>query len=263
MDFMVDGLKTHVATGGRDEVAGEPVVILIHGAGLDRTIWQLQSRSIAFRDRRVLSVDMPGHGRSEGKSLQSISDMADWIGRFMDAAGVESAMLIGHSMGALVALEAAARLPERIEQLVLMGAAEKMPVHPDLLKAAQDNKPLAPELIVYWGLGEKAKIGGHPEPGLWVHSAIEVLLKLAPENVLASDLNACNDYKNGSESATMVNCPTLLVLGHDDLMTPAKAGKALADHIADSRTVVIEKCGHMMMIEHPNQVFNAFNEFVF
>jgi pimeloyl-ACP methyl ester carboxylesterase len=263
MDFTVDGLKTHVATGGREAQEGEPVVILIHGAGMDRTVWQYQNRNIAYRGRRVLAVDLPGHGRSEGTPPNTIAGMADWITRFMDAAGVTQAILIGHSMGALIALDAAGRFPERVEKLVLMGVAETMPVHPDLLAAAEANQPLAPELIVFWGVGERSQIGGHPNPGFCVQGASEALLKISPDDMIANDLAACNEYSDGVESAKKVKCPTLFVLARDDKMTPPKKGLALAENITDARSVVIEESGHMMMAETPNQVFDALKGFVF
>lgn len=263
MDITVDGKTAHAATGGKALNSEEPAVVLIHGAGLDRTIWQLQTRNIANRGRRVFAVDLPGHGRSEGPALSEIGDVADWLARFMSAAGVETATVIGHSMGALVALEVAARYPKRVDKLCLMGVAEKMPVHPDLLAAAEKNQPLAAELIVYWGLGEKAQIGGHPLPGLWVHQSSQVLLEAAKPGILFGDLSACNGYASAIEAAARVACPTLLVLGRDDKMTPIKKAQPLADVIADARTVIIEKCGHMVMSERPNQVFDALKGFVF
>ncbi|NQU59420.1 MAG: alpha/beta hydrolase [Rhodospirillales bacterium] len=262
MDIIVDGQKTHVATGGRDALAGEPVVILIHGSGMDRTVWQFQSRNIAFQGNCVLGVDLPGHGRSEGAPPETIAAMADWLGRFMDAAKVESATLIGHSMGSLIALDMAARFPERVDKLVLMGVAESMPVHPELLEAARQNLPLAPELIVFWGLGDKAKIGGHPQPGLWIHGANETLLKLSQAGVLATDLAACDIYTDATSSARKIKCPTLFVLGRNDLMTPLNKGIALADMVEGSSTAIIERSGHMMMCERPNQVYDALKGFV-
>lgn len=263
MDVIVDGLKTHAATGGRDGGGGEPVVILIHGSGMDRTVWQFQSRNIAFRGRRVLAVDLPGHGRSDGAPPETIAAMADWLGRFMDAAEVETATLIGHSMGSLIALDMAARYPDRIDRLVLMGVAETMPVHPELLEAAAQDRPLAPELIVYWGLGEKARIGGHPQPGLWIHGANETLLKLSRPGILATDLAACDTYTGAATAARKIECPTLFVLGRDDRMTPLKKGLELAGMVKDSRCVVIGRCGHTMMCERPNQVYDALKGFVF
>lgn len=263
MDYVVDGLKTHVATGGREAQEGEPVVILIHGAGMDRTVWQYQNRNIAYRNRRVLAVDLPGHGRSEGTPPTNIADFADWITRFMDAADVDKAILIGHSMGALIALETAARHADRVEKIVLMGVAETMPVHPDLLAAAEANEPLAPELITFWGVGERSQIGGHRNPGFCVQGASEALLKISPDNMIYNDLAACNDYSDGVESAEKVACPALFVLADDDKMTPAKKGLALAGHIKDSQSVVVENAGHMMMTEDPDKVFDALKGFVF
>ena len=263
MDLIVDGQTVHSATGSREGGADEPVVIMIHGAGMDRTVWQLQARNIAFRKRRLLAVDLPGHGRSEGDPLETIADMADWITRFMDAGGIASATLIGHSMGALVALEAAARHPGRVEKLVLMGVAETMPVHPDLLNAARENKLLAPELIIFWGMDDSSKVGGHPEPGFWVRGVNQTLLELSRSGVLGVDLAACNDYDGGREAAAKTACPALFILGRQDKMTPAKKGAALAEAMADARTVVIEHCGHMMMNERPNEVHDAFKGFVF
>ena len=263
MDISVDGLNTHVATGGRESFADEPVVILIHGAGMDRTVWQFQSRHIAYRERRVLAVDLPGHGRSEGTPPDTIQGMADWITRFMDAAGVDKAILIGHSMGALIALDTAARYPDRVEKLVLMGVAETMPVHPDLLAASEADKPLAPELIVFWGIGERSQIGSHPNPGFWVQGASEALLKHSANGIIANGLAACNNYSDAMESAKKVHCPALFILARDDKMTPAKKGLALAEHVAAAQSIVIEESGHMVMAETPNQVLDALKGFVF
>jgi pimeloyl-ACP methyl ester carboxylesterase len=263
MDIIVDGLKAHVATGGRVPITGEPVVILIHGSGMDRTVWQFQTRNIAFRGIRVLAVDLPGHGRSEGTPPKTITKMADWLSRFMDAAKVKQATLIGHSMGSLIILDMAARYPKRVKKLVLMGVAETMTVHPDLLEAAKQNLPLAPELIIYWGLGEKARVGGHPEPGLWIHGANETLLKLSAPGILASDLNACNIYNDAAAMAKKIECPTQFVLGRNDQMTPLKKGQELAEMVKDSNVVIIERCGHMMMAERPNQVYDVLKKFVF
>ena len=257
MDVTVDGKRAHAATGGRDPGPGEPAVVLIHGAGMDRTVWQLQTRNMAHRGRRVFALDLPGHGRSEGPALATIEEMADWVAAFLQAAGVESATFMGHSMGALVALECARRHPETADGLVLCGIAEEMPVHPDLLAAAAAGDVLAAELIVFWGLGDKAQAGGHPLPGLWVKGASQVLVESAKAGVLASDLAACNDYGSARPAAEAVACPALFVLGRDDKMTPARSGRALAEAMADARVSVLERCGHVMMIERPNEMYGA------
>jgi len=262
MEISVNGLKAFAATGGRALNANEPAVIFVHGAGLDRTIWQLQTRNIAFMGRRVYALDLPAHGRSDGQPLATITDMADWVVAFMDAAGIDKAKLIGHSMGAFVSLETAAKHPDRVEKLCLMGVAETMPVHPDLLAAAKDNQNLAPQLIVCWGLGEAAKIGGHPHPGYWLKNSCQTLLERAKNGVLFNDLTACDHFKGALDAATRVDCETLFVLGKDDMMTPVKKARPLADAVQTSTTAMIEDCGHMLMNERPHQVFEALKRFV-
>ncbi|NQW01129.1 MAG: alpha/beta hydrolase [Rhodospirillales bacterium] len=257
MDFQVDGEQVHAATGSRPLERAEPAIILIHGAGMDRTVWQLQTRNIAYQGRQVYAVDLPGHGRSAGAALTSIEAMADWLDRFMAAAGLKTATVIGHSMGALVAIAFAARYPARMDNLCLMGIAETMPVHPDLLSAAKNNEALAADLIVFWGVGEKAQTGGHPHPGLWVQGASRTLLGLSRSDVLYVDLVACNAYAGVLAAAQKVQCPTRFILGRDDKMTPAARARSLGAAIGQSETTVIDSCGHMMMLECPNQVHAA------
>ena len=262
-EFNVDGRIAHAANGSRENNPDDPVVILIHGAGLDRTIWQMQTRNIAFQGRRVFAVDLPAHGYSEGPVIPTIEEMADWLTQFMKVAEVDCATVMGHSMGSLIALDLAARYPNHVEKLILTGVAEAMPVHPELMGAAKANEPLAPELIVYWGLGEKAQTGGHPLPGLWVHGASEVLLKNANLGVLANDLAACDGYGDAKEKASKIACPTYFVFGRDDKMTPVNSGKRLAKMIEGAQVSVLERCGHMMMIERPNEMFHALRPVIF
>jgi pimeloyl-ACP methyl ester carboxylesterase len=159
MQFEVDGHQTYAATGGRPFDLAKPTVIFIHGAGMDHSYWQLQSRWFAWHGWSVLAVDLPGHGRSDGDPLTSIAGMGAWIGRLMDAAGVKTATVIGHSMGSAVALEAAALLTGRVDRLALLGVSETIPVHPALLKAAEANDPKAYDMMTAWGHGPSAKMG--------------------------------------------------------------------------------------------------------
>jgi pimeloyl-ACP methyl ester carboxylesterase len=257
MELSVNGDKVFAATGGRVFDGALPVVCFLHGAGLDHSVWSLQARYLARHGRAVLAVDMPGHGGSEGAPLSSIAEMADWVASFLDAAGVEKAALVGHSMGALVAIEAAVRGPELIGALVLLGAAETMPVHPDLLAAARENDPLAARLITSWGHAGDAKVGGHPSPGLWMVGGATRLLERSRPGTLYTDLKACADYGSAAPAANRVACPTVLVLGAADMMTPCAKGEALAAAIEGAATVVLPGCGHMVMVERPDATTDA------
>ena len=132
-------------------------------------------------------------------------------------------------------METAARHPELVARLALIGVAAKMPVHPDLLAAAKANAPLAVDMVSLWGLGAAATLGGSPAPGLWMLGGAARLLERAAPGVLHADLAACNAYRSADEAARKVVCPTTLILGERDLMTPLKSGKALAALIAGAR----------------------------
>src|ERR1700716_3756342 len=258
MQLSVNGIDTFVATGGRDFDVSQPTIVLLHGAGFDHTAWALHSRWFAHHGFGVLAPDLPGHGRSSGAPLATIADMADWTAAFVDACGAEKAKLVGHSMGSLIALETATRRPAKVSALSLIGTAAAMTVGPDLLKAAETNDRSAIDMVSIWGLGFQAELGGSLAPGLWMHSGAQRVLEQCRPGGLFSDLSACNTYGNDLAAAARITVPTTVILGERDMMTPARAGKALAAALPNSRTVVLRGAGHMMMVEQPDELLAAF-----
>ena len=118
MEFLVDGKTAFAATGGRAFDAARPAILFVHGAANDHSVWHLPARYFAHHGFAVAAIDLPGHGRSEGAPLETIDDMAAWLGRARDAIGLGRAVLAGHSMGALIVLSAAAAAPERTDKLI-------------------------------------------------------------------------------------------------------------------------------------------------
>lgn len=257
MRLEVDHRAVFAANGGKPFQTGQKLLILLHGAGGDHSVWALQSRWLAHHGANVLAVDLPGHGLSEGPAITDIGALADWCARLIEAAGAQSAALAGHSMGSLIALETAARHPGLVDRLALIGAAAQMPVHADLLAAAQANSHDAIDMVSLWGLGAPAALGGNIAPGQWMLGGTERLLEKAAPGVLHADLAACNAYQSGAAAATKVKCPTTLILGQRDAMTPLKAGRALAEIIPGARSVVLPGAGHMLMTERPDDVLDA------
>jgi pimeloyl-ACP methyl ester carboxylesterase len=260
MQLSVNGIDTFVATGGRPFDKLLPAVVLLHGAGFDHSTWALQSRWFAHHGYSVLAPDLPGHGRSPGKPLTTITELADWTAALLDAAGAPKARLVGHSMGSLIALETAARHPDKVSGLSLIGTAATMTVGPDLLKAAEANDLAAIDMVSIWGLGFKAELGGSLAPGLWMHQGAQRVLQRCALGVLYSDLNACNAYQNALAAAAQIKVPVTFILGERDMMTTAKAGKTLAAAIPHARTVVLTGAGHMMMIEQPDELLAALKD---
>ena len=257
MLLRADNIETFASNGGRAFDPSLRLAVFLHGAGLDHSVWALQSRWFAYHGWSVLAPDLPGHGRSGGEPLASIEAMADWVIRLIEAAGAKSAKLIGHSMGSLVALEAAARHPGHVTELGLIGAAAAIPVSPDLLAAAKANDHDAIDMVSIWGHGFSAGLGGSLAPGLWMLGGAERLLERARPGVLFADLLACDSYKGGPAAAARISAPVTLVLGERDLMTPHKAGRALAAALPNPRVTVLPGAGHMLMAEHPDEVLKA------
>jgi pimeloyl-ACP methyl ester carboxylesterase len=257
MEITVDGRRAFASTGGEVFDVGLPAAVLIHGAGMDHTVWSLQARYLAHHGHGVLAIDLPGRGRSQGPLLESVEAMAEWVGKLLDSVGLARAALVGHSMGALVALEAAAQLPARVSHLGLIGVASSMPVHPDLLAAAKANHALASALVTSWGFGQSGHLGRNPSPGLWMMGGAFRLLEHAAAGVLANDLAACAVYQDAPAAAAKVACPTLLLLGADDRMTPAKKGRELALSIRGAEVRMLPAVGHMVMAEAPDETIDA------
>jgi pimeloyl-ACP methyl ester carboxylesterase len=132
-----------------------------------------------------------------------------------------------------------------------------MTVGPDLLKAAEANSQDANDMVSIWGLGFNAELGGSLAPGLWMHGGAQAVLRACEPGVLFKDLSACNSYTNALQAAAGIKVPTTLILGERDMMTPAKAGKALAAAIAHAKTVVVPGAGHMIMAERPDELLAA------
>jgi pimeloyl-ACP methyl ester carboxylesterase len=262
MLLTVDGARVFAATGGRAFDTGQPAILFVHGAGMDRTVWSLQARYLAHHGRSVLAVDLPGHGRSEGPALASIEAMAAWLLGAVKAAGLERCSLVGHSMGAFVALAAAALSPGSVERLALIGIAAAMPVHPDLLAAARAGDPKAWALMVDWGHGREGRIGGNPAPGLWRVGGGYRLLQRGGPGVLAADLAASAAYEGAVAAAAMIRCPVLMILGAEDRMTPPDKAAPLGQAMGDVRTILLPRCGHMLMAERPNEVVDALAGFL-
>jgi pimeloyl-ACP methyl ester carboxylesterase len=260
MIFDVDGRKTFAATGGQPVRTDRPVAVFLHGAGMDHSVWTLPGRYVAHHGGTALALDLPGHGKSEGPALTSIQDMAAWVWRALDAQKINRVFLVGHSMGALVSLEAVKANPQLVAGLILIGFAPKMPVHPDLLDAAKRNDPKAAELIASWGFGPAGQMGGNQTPGLAMLPLGLRLIQRAPAGTLHADLAACDAYRDAENAQP--SCPVLLLQGTVDRMTPAKTAKAYVEKLPNAEIRMRDGIGHMVMAEAPDDVTAALRDFI-
>jgi len=261
MELQVAGRKAYAYTGGKPFDPLLPAIVFVHGAQHDHSVWALQSRYFAHHGYSVLAVDLPGHGRSEGPALASVEAMAAWVLELVAAAGASSAAIVGHSMGSLIALEAAGQAPARVTRVALIGAAFPMKVSDALLDAARDDEPRAFDMINQWSHSGVSHRPGNPGPGFSVFVGNLRLMQRQAPGVLLNDFNACNVYGAGAQRAAALGCPALFVLGERDMMTPPKAARGLIDAIAQHEVVVVPRCGHASMAERPDAVLAALKAF--
>lgn len=260
MILTVDGHAAYAYTGSKAFEAARDPLVFIHGGGLDHTVWLLQSRYFAHHGHGVLAPDLPGHGKSAGEPLGSIEEMADWTVRLLDAAGVDSATLIGHSMGALVVHDAAARHPDRVRRAVLIAVSVPMPVGDALLSAARENSHDAFDMVNIWGHGTRAAIGGNQVPGMWMMGSAVRLLERSAPGVLFADLNACNEYRDGLASSPRIACPVHVILAREDRMSPVRAAREMLDALPGAEVTMLDDCGHMIMEERPGELLDLLIE---
>ena len=245
-----------ISTGGLDFDVNKPSIILIHGSGLTHIVWSLHEQFYASQGYNVLSIDLPGHGSSEGPSLVTIESMSDWIKSLMEVLNISKITIVGHSQGCLVGIDFASRYPNLIKNLVLAAGSYKMPVNQDLIDFAEAGDEKAVLLMMKWGYeGSKAFIGGNPVKKI-INSSRDII------EILSVDLNACNNYKAGKESLERINCPTLCIYGDLDKMVPLKIGNKMSELIKNSETKVIANCGHMIIFEKAFEMRNIVKEFI-
>ncbi len=269
-ELEIRGREVYCGAGGAAWRPKRPLALLLHGAGCDHTVWALQARSLAQHGWNVAAPDLPGHGASADLDLYTIADFATWTVDFAAEvaamAGSKELALIGHSMGACIAVDAAARPNRLTSRVALLGAGETLRVNPGLLTDTLKRPLDAHRFIAAFGHGAGAHFGGAESPGLWMLGATMALLDRCAPEVLHRDFAACNEWE-GSESAPGIRCPALVVSGAGDRMTPPRAGRALADRIGGGNGgsagfVTVADAGHMLMAEAPGAVTRCLRDFL-
>ncbi|RZI61023.1 MAG: alpha/beta hydrolase [Rubrivivax sp.] len=264
IQLTVNGARTFCYTGGKPFDPAKPTVVFLHGVLNDHSVWILQTRYFAHHGWNVLAPDLPGHCKSEGEPPRSVEEAAGFVLALLDAAGVQKAALVGHSFGALVALEAAGRAPERVTHLALVGVAYPMKVSPALLEHSQHDPMKAISMVNGYSHSTLAPPPSSLGPGTWLYGSSQALMRrvLASNprvNVFHRGFVACDSYTGGDAAIARVTCPVLFVLGKHDAMTPPKAAHALREKARNATAVFVDG-GHQMMTEAPDAVLSVLHD---
>ncbi len=230
-----------------------PPVILIHGAGGSQLSWPPQIRRL--KGQRVFTVDLPGHGRSEGKGQQNIFEYALNLIAFISALSLDPTVIVGHSMGSAIALTLAIQHPKQVLGLGLLGSGAKLRVDPAVLNLTANASTLsnAVELIVNHSFSEQAN------PRVKELSIKQMLETRAP--VLHGDFLACDAF-NLLDDLSRIKTRTLILCGEKDAMTPPKFSEKLRDCIPGAQLEIVPNTGHMLMLEQPEIVAKSLERFL-
>ena len=256
MIFQIENKNVYASDAGKGIDKNKHTIVLLHGSGLSHIVWSLTEQYLSNQSYNVLSLDLPGHGNSEGECLSSIEKISDWIEKVFNELNIFEVTIIGHSQGCLEILEYNFKYPKKIKNLIFVGGSHKMPVNQDLIDFAKEGDDQAVRLMMKWAYeGSKKFIGGNP---------IEKIIQSPRDikEILAVDLIACNNYQNGSDAAKAINCPTMFVLGELDKMANLESGKKFANLVKNSSTYIISGSGHMIMIEKAFEMREKILEFL-
>lgn len=228
-------------------------VILIHGAGGTHLHWPAQIRRLS--GYRVYAIDLPGHGKSEGRGNQTIDAYCQDILRWMENVNIYRGVIIGHSMGGAIALRMALKYPERVIALSLVGSGARLRVLPQILENSSSPTTFP---IAIKAISERA-FSKYSDPRL-IELAAQRMETTRP-SVLHGDFQACNTF-DVMESIKKIQFPTLVVCGQDDQLTPVRYSQFLADQIPKAQLRIIPESGHMVMLEQPQIVANELSAFL-
>lgn len=263
MKLTVNGIDAYAYTGGKTFDPTLPCIVFLHGALHDHSDWTLLARWFAHHGHCVLAVDLPGHGRSGGAPLPDMQALAAWTIALLDAAKVPQASLVGHSMGSLIGLAAAALAPDRVRHLFMLGIAYPMRVSEALLATARDTPLKAIDMVNTFSHSTWAAKPSYPGPGSWLHGAERALMRRVQAgqkavNLFELDFQICDRYEDGLQAAAKVSCACTIVLGQRDQMTAPKQAKDLANAL--KAQVVMVDAGHSVMSEAPEQLLSAMRQ---
>jgi len=237
--------------------ADSPSLVLVHGAGGTRLNWPAELRRLSqarLPGATVYTLDLPGHGRSEGSGRNTVEGYSEIIAAFLDAVGVERAVVVGHSMGGAIAQTLALGSPDRVAGLVLVATGARLRVAPAILDGIHADFERVADLITRFAWSPEA------DPAM-VELGRQALLSETSPDVLFGDFVACDRF-DVMERLHEIETPTLVVAGTADQLTPLKYERFLAKHITSARLTVIEGAGHMVMLERPAEVAKTVGEFL-
>ena len=258
---VADGTRIHYEVTGRP---GATPILMIQGLGASKNAWNLQRIAMATRFRSI-SLDNRGAGRSDKPTQPfTLEQMADDAIAVLDAAGVETAHVVGASMGGVISQIIAVKYPHRVRSLTLVCTACR-------------NHPWRQELLQSWAhtAEEKGMIEVGKEAAQWVMSPrsfrrlvpaftwMGPLAALRPRHSFVSQIQAILDTREDFvDELSSITAPTMVIVGNQDILTPRGDSEEIAERIPNAELVVISGAAHGLMMEHSTTFNKILIEFL-
>ncbi len=272
-------IKNHEISYSFNGVSGNissPKIVLIHGAGGQEIDWPMAWRSpndltrsrgltpsnygaiklfnAGLDDYSIYAVDLPGHGKSEGKSKSSIDEYSSDIMDFLNAMDLKNVCLVGHSMGAAIALNASLSHHWRICSVVAIGGASKMSVNDAILQGLQNSFEATVDSIVKYSWHKKTgALADSQLMAAYFREKAKQRILGAGSKTVHGDFFACSRF-DLSDRLGEISIPVLVIASDCDRMVPLKVSWEMAEILTDSYFVSLENCGHFQHIEQTAKV---------
>jgi len=256
-----DGTRIHYEVTGK---SGATPVLMIQGLGASKNAWNLQRIAMATRFR-IISFDNRGAGRSDKPTEPfTLEQMADDALAVLDAAGIETAHVVGASMGGVISQIVAVKYPHRVRSLTLVCTACR-------------NHPWRQELLRSWAktAADKGMIEVGKEAAQWVMSPrsfrrlvpaftwMGPLAALRPRHSFVSQIDAIlNTREDLVDQLSTITAPTMVIVGNQDILTPRGDSEEIAERIPNAELVVISGAAHGLMMEHSSTFNRILIEFL-
>ncbi|PKN51666.1 MAG: hypothetical protein CVU55_10520 [Deltaproteobacteria bacterium HGW-Deltaproteobacteria-13] len=253
--FNIESLKIACLVSESESGAHKQSLVFLHGSGSDHSAWSHQYARLR-KQYKMVALDLPGHGRSEGNGENDVKRYGAWLKKLLDILDLNQAVLVGHSLGAAIALQFAIDHSEAIAGIVCIGAGMKMPVNPFFLDYLKTNPAQMPAEVAQ--LISKYSVAKENRPQFLV--PLQKSISQAKVGILYGDLFACNEL-DLTQSTDKIKVPALIICGAEDKMTPPDLSRALAAGIKGAKLEIVAGAGHMVMMEKPAEFNVSLNNF--
>jgi pimeloyl-ACP methyl ester carboxylesterase len=231
----------------------KPPLVLIHGAGGDHLSWPPEVRRLP--GYRVITPDLPGHGKTAGPGRQSVQDYARDVAEFIDVVSLSRAVIVGHALGGAISLALALDYPDRVAGIGLISTGPTLPIPSSVIENAANLSTL---LLAIKSLQEMSLGSQTPEnlKGVVYKRLIKTRQTLLLDDLLASD------RFNVVDRLHMIQTPVLVICGTEDKLTPLRFSEILSSKIPGAALQTVEGAGHMLALEQPGRLAKLISVFL-